>query len=215
VKILINKKQHEINKHQLQSRINGFQPISLDVGTGSGKTIYNNALRNPNNYYIGLDSCAAGMFENSARMAKLEKKRKCANALFVVSTIENPPEELYGTADMISVILPWGSLRDGIIKADTRIIKSLRLLGKEKTRLSILTGYDQKIEQSEMIEKELPVLSMEYFKKIALKYYEHKMKLLDIRTVDNKGLKQVDSDWAKRLAYGIERTMYALTFEFE
>jgi len=41
----------------------------------------------------------------------------------------------------------------------------LRLLGKEKTRLSVLTGYDQIIEQSEMIEKELPVLSPEYLKK--------------------------------------------------
>jgi len=48
-----------------------------------------------------------------------------------------------------------------------------------------------------------------------LKYHEQKIKLLDVRTVDNKGLKQVDSDWAKRLAYGTERTMYALTFEYE
>jgi len=215
VKVLINKKLHEINKHQFQSLVNGFKPISLDIGTGSGKTIYNNALRNPNNYYIGLDSCAAGMFDNSARMAKLEKKRKYTNALFVVSTIENPPEELYGTADIISVILPWGSLRDGIIKAEAGIIQNLRLLGKEKTQLSVLTGYDQKIEPSEMIERELPVLSIDYFKKIAMKYYEHKIKLFDIRTVDNKGLKQVDSDWAKRLAYGAERIMYALTFEFE
>ena len=215
VKILINKTQHEINEHQLQSRINGFQSISLDIGTGSGRTVYNNAVKNPTTYYVGLDSCAAGMFENSVRMAKVEKKRKIANALFVVSSIENPPVELLGKADTISVILPWGSLRDGIIKADSQVLSNIRLLGKKKTRLFILTGYDQIIEPSVMTIRELPILSVDYFKGIAPQYDELRIKLLNVKAVDNKGLKQIDSDWAKRLAYGTERTMYSLSFEFE
>ena len=36
----------------------------------------------------------------------------------------------------------------------------------------------------------------------------------DVKTIDNNGLKQIDSDWAKRLAYGTERTMYTLSFDF-
>ena len=215
MKILINKTQHEMKKHQLQSRISGFQAVSLDVGTGSGRTVYNNAVKNPTTYYAGLDSCAAGMFENSVRMAKVEKKRKIANALFVVSSIENPPAELFGTADTITVILPWGSLRDGIIKADAQVLNNIRLLGKEKTQLFILTGYDQIIEPSVMTSRELPILSVDYFKDVAPQYNEHKIKLLDVKAVDNNGLKQIDSDWAKRLAYGTKRTMYSLSFEFE
>jgi len=215
MKILVNKKQQDINRHQLQSRINGFMSVSLDIGTGSGKTVYNNAAKKPANFYIGLDSCAQGMFENSVRMTKIEKKSKIANALFVVSSIEHPPEELFGTADTITVILPWGSLRDGIIKADPQIVSNLRLLGKKKTQLFVLTGYDQNNEPSELIKRDLPVLSMDYFKTIAPHYYKHKIRLDDVKTIDNNGLKQIDSDWAKRLAYGTERTMYALSFDYE
>ena len=78
-----------------------------------------------------------------------------------------------------------------------------------------MTGYDQNIEQSELIKRDLPVLSVDYFKTIAPHFYKYKIQLNDVKAIDNNGLKQIDSDWAKRLAYGKERTMYELKFDFE
>jgi len=214
VKILLNKKQHDMDLGQLLSQIDGYSSIHIDVGTGRGKLVLNSAKKNLNHFFIGLDPSAESMYENSIRAAKQGKKQMVANALFVVSSIESPPNELVGIADTLSVILPWGSLRDGIVKADPRVIGNLRALGKLGSTLSVLVGYDEGLEPHEMGKRKLPVLSESYFQTIIPTFCENGILLRHVKTIGNSDLKQIDSDWAKRLAYGVPRKMYKLNCLF-
>jgi 16S rRNA (adenine(1408)-N(1))-methyltransferase len=210
MKILSRKRLCDIDLAQLTARIGGRCPIHVDVGTGSGKLILESAKNNSEGYYIGLDPCAERMYENATRAAKQEKKQAFTNLLYVVASVEALPEELSGIADTVSVILPWGSLRDGIAKAEPAVLANIRKLGKPGTVLTIFVGYEESREPLEMVKSALPVLSRDYFKALTPAYSRAGIRIRRIETIGNNELKHLESDWAKKLAYGVPRQFIKL-----
>lgn len=210
MKILSGKQQKEIKTSELTERIQGRFPVHIDVGTGSGRLVLKRSCNDPGGFYIGMDPSAESMHENSVKAAKRNKKTGRDNLMFVVGSIEFVPDGLAETADIISVILPWGSLRDGIVKAEFRVLSNLRKLGKPGSALEILVGYDEEKESREMEKRLLPALSREYFKALAPAYRNAGINIHGIKVLRNDELKTVESDWAKRLAYGGERSMFRL-----
>ncbi len=210
MKVLLGKQQREIETGELAERIRGRFPVHIDVGTGSGRLVQKLSCKDPGGFYIGIDPSAEGMHENSVKAAKRSRKTGCDNLVFVVGSIELIPHELAETADTISVILPWGSLRDGIVKADPIVLGNLRRLGKPGSKLEILTGYDETKEPRQMEKRLLPALSREYFSALAPAYRDAGINICGIKVLRNDELKAIESDWAKRLAYGAARSMYRL-----
>jgi 16S rRNA (adenine(1408)-N(1))-methyltransferase len=210
MKILLGKKQNEIDSENLNKLIGNKSPIHIEVGTGSGRLILKNSKINPNGFYIGMDASAASMYENSVKAAKQAKKSKLCNALFTVASIEAPPKGLYGIADIITIILPWGSLRNGIVKACPLILGNLRKLAKLDTAIEIVVGYDEKTEKHEIERHLLPTISHEYLNSLSYNYLNAGIKICEIKSIANKELKLIESDWAKKLAYGSKRTMYKI-----
>jgi 16S rRNA (adenine(1408)-N(1))-methyltransferase len=210
VKILSGKKQYDIDVSQIYTQFGGYTAIHVDVGTGSGKFILKSALRNHETFYIGIDSCAENMHKSAIRVAKTAKKRQGENVMFVVSAIESLSKDFFGIADSVSVILPWGSLRDGIAKGEVGIIGNLRALGKSGSTLQIIIGYDKDREPHIIHTNALPLLSANHFESLKPLYHEYGISILNVTTLDNSDLKQINSDWAKRLAYGTKREIYRL-----
>ncbi|MDR1628812.1 MAG: class I SAM-dependent methyltransferase [Oscillospiraceae bacterium] len=210
MKILFGRTQQEVEPSEFAARLRGRCPVHIDVGTGSGRLVLKHALKNPNGIFIGIDPSAASMHESALKAAKLARKTGPDNLLFVVCAIESPPMELLGLADRVSVILPWGSLRDGVVKVDSLVLGNLRKLGKPGATLEILVGYDGRNEPFEMEKRSLPALSCGYFASLTPQYRHAGIEILRVRAVKNEELKQMESDWAKKLAYGGERTLYRL-----
>ena len=210
MKVLFGRRQIEIGLEGLAERIRGHSPVHIDVGTGSGRLMLKHASKNPDGFYIGMDPSAQSMHENSLKAAKRRKKLELENLLFVVASIEARLDELAGTADRITVILPWGSLRDGIAKADFLVLSNLRKLGKPGSAFEVIVGYDERSEPVEMQKRSLPALSYEYFSAIAPVYRNVGIEIHGIDVVSSCELKKMESDWAKKLAYGGSRTMYRL-----
>ncbi len=211
MKILSGKQQDEVEPEGLALRVRGRFPVHIDVGTGSGRLMLKQAGKNPEGFFIGMDPCAAGMHENAARAAKRGKKEGLDNLLFVIAPIEALPGGLAGIADIVTVILPWRSLRDGIVKADPLILGNLRKLGKPGSALEALVGYDERLEPHEMEKRALPALSQAYFHVLASAYGKAGIEIRSVEAVGNGALKLLESDWAKKLAYGSARTMYRLS----
>ncbi|MCL2003830.1 MAG: hypothetical protein FWG72_07505 [Oscillospiraceae bacterium] len=187
-----------------------FRFIHIDVGTGSGRFILKNALRDPAGLYIGVDPVPALMAENAAKAAR----QKLPNALFVAASAERMPPELSGIADAVTVCLPWGSLRDGIVKASPDVLGGLRNPGKPGAALTVWVGYDELREAAEIKRRGLPRLSEDHFFGLAERYKAAGIALQGVTAFGNAGLRDLESDWAKRLGFGPPRRMFRLDCRF-
>jgi len=207
MRVLSGKKIITMNLEELQYLTKSFSIVHVDMGAGSGKFIYKSAMSNLETFYIGIDPVANQMFETSTKA----QKRKMMNILYVNGSVEAVPVMLEGIADSITVILPWGSLRDGIVKANTDVLTGLRFLGKPGTKLTIWIGYDDKHDATEIKLRELPHLSKTHFLGLLNLYKKSGINIENVSLLDNAELKSLESDWAKRLAYGNHRNTFKLS----
>ena len=85
----------------------------MDLGTGDGAAVLEAARRWPEEAFLGLDADASRMREASSRAARAARKGGLPNAWFAVAAAESLPPELDRRVDVLTVILPWGSLLRG------------------------------------------------------------------------------------------------------
>ena len=211
MRIIQGQRITEITAAEFAALHNGFAAIHIDVGTGSGRFILQNAKKNTDVFYIGIDPAADSMKETAYKAQKYfrQSKRVC-NAMFIVTAIENIPDKLYGMADSISVMLPWGSLLSGMVTADPQILQPLRTLGRADTDFDAIIGYDEYREEAEKKRRSLPTLSPEYLHSLSDTYASCGIAITKIEEISNAHLKQLPSDWARKLGHGMQRVMYRL-----
>jgi 16S rRNA (adenine(1408)-N(1))-methyltransferase len=99
--------------------------VTIDAGTGDGRAVLAAAAREPATFVLGLDANAASMAEASRRAARSTRKGGLPNAAFVVAAAEAPPPELAGVAELVTVLLPWGSLLRGVVGLDDVVAAGL------------------------------------------------------------------------------------------
>ena len=84
----------------------------LDLGTGDGRAVLARAAGSPRDLVIGVDASAPAMAEASRRA----DRRHIGNVLFLAAGAGALPESvLAGTADLLTVTFPWGSLLRGVL----------------------------------------------------------------------------------------------------
>ena len=84
------------------------------------------------------------MGDASRRAAASVKRGGLPNALFLAESAECLPGVLAGRADLVTVVLPWGSLLRGIRGADTTIVAGLSgLLSPSGELVLFLSGIDR------------------------------------------------------------------------
>lgn len=97
----------------------------IDIGTGGGQAVLRRARREPRTLVVGVDAEATAMADASRRAAASVKKGGLPNVLFFAEAAERLPGALAGRADLVTVVLPWGSLLRGILAAETTIVAGL------------------------------------------------------------------------------------------
>jgi len=90
----------------------------VDLGTGDGRAAVARARREPAAFVVGLDASSSAMAEASLRAARPAPKGGLSNLLFAVASAEQPPDELRGQIDEITILFPWGSLLRGVLATD-------------------------------------------------------------------------------------------------
>lgn len=211
MKLLKGKSIEEINREHFHHIIKDYAHIVMDIGTGEGEFIYGQARKNPETLYIGLDSCADRMMHVSQKAGKKAAKSGLKNALFVVDDALAISDDLASTADSIFIHLPWGSLRDGIIKGDSRLLQSLVKVSRLGAFIEIYITYCSQYEENEMISRNLPELSMHYLREVLKeKFHRAGIQVTGISVMDNEALKGLQTKWAKKLAYSKTRKIFHL-----
>lgn len=210
--ILHGKEKKQITVQQLDELIAKFSRVVIDVGTGDGKNVYKSAKSTPDTLYIGLDAAAQNMTDTAKKLIKKPEKGGLSNCLLVVGTAENPPIELQGKADELTVYFPWGTLLQGVACAQKEMLFKLHALCKTGADFTFVTTYSPSFEAAEIEKRGLPALSIDFWEG---EYKENvaPMGFLveEVALHDNSYAALFESAWAKRLAHGRKRDFYRVT----
>jgi 16S rRNA (adenine(1408)-N(1))-methyltransferase len=95
--------------------------VTVDVGTGDGRAVLAAAARHSTTLTLGLDANASAMAEASRRAAGRPRKGGLSNAGFILAAAESPPDVLRASAELVTVLFPWGSLLRGVLGADPAV----------------------------------------------------------------------------------------------
>ncbi|WIV11840.1 hypothetical protein [Proteiniborus sp. MB09-C3] len=211
MKILVGNQIIEINKYEFKNIVKQYNSVAIDIGTGDGQFIYKRAKSNAGELYIGVDSSIDNMRKYSIKTTKKPSKGGLNNILFVVGNVDDLPNEMTATADKITINLPWGSLRDGLVKGEEIVLSNIKKISKVKAEIDICVTYSTKYEKREIHERELPILSIDFIKThLKKQYMAYGINIEDAYIWDNNMLKSLDTKWAKKLAYGKEREIFYL-----
>ncbi len=141
---------------------------------------------------IGLDPVAAAMAKSSRCAARSVRRGGRPNALFAVATAEAPPPELPGRADLVTVILPWGSLLRGVAGLDDRVADGLVSLLRPGAVLELVLS---------VAERDNPPVA-DPVSAARTTFEARGLRAHAIETLTIADLANTGSAWAKRLASG-------------
>lgn len=179
----------------------------LDLGTGNGKAVLRRARREPSALVIGLDADAAAMRAASARAARSPSKGGLPNALFLAAAAEELPGLPSGAVDLVTVVLPWGSLLRGLVRAEPDLLAGLTGCLREGGELELLLSVgprDRSAGVTEFDRRAADVLIGD------LK--TRGLYATAVRQATPDDVDRLSSSWAKRLGVPNRRVAWLLRF---
>lgn len=190
-----------------------FEKVIVDLGCGDGKQIYRTAANHTKEFFIGIDANASQLEEISTKITKKPAKGGLSNIIYLKASAEELPSELENLVDEVHIHFPWGSLIEGLVKADSQILNQIKMIMKDTAELHIQLTYDDKYEESYRNERQMPDLSIDYIQEeLAKKYKEFGFYLLYTYTLIDLEKKQIDSPWGKKILSKRDREVFKLQF---
>jgi hypothetical protein len=179
----------------------------VDFGTGDGALIQRSAKLEPEVLFIGVDANADGLREVSRRVASKPSRGGLLNALFARLALEDAPHDLEGIADRLTVMLPWGSLLQGIATGEPSALARLRGIVKHGAEVRIVFGYGPGEER--MIEMlDLPDLKAPGFERALESRYRHAGLALAALPIPREDVALLPTTWAKKLAFSSRNRVF-------
>ncbi len=199
MEILKGKKSDTLSHVDFAALATRYSHVAVDIGTGDGKFIYQLARTHPDWLCIGLDAARENLVENAAKIYKKPAKGGLANALYVISAIENLPPELENSADSITVNFPWGSLLRGLVLADATILNALARLAKPNATLTMLFNYNIFDDPVPLELRDLPAFTLATVDSLMLHYAAAGLMLVERAIVGADVIQTIPTLWAKRV----------------
>lgn len=170
------------------------------------------AARDPARLIIGVDANAEGLRETSRRLAAKATRGGLPNAWVARLALADAPGTLAALADVLTVLLPWGSLLRAAAGRDDPALRALRALCKPGAELRVVFGYGPETEQTAIRELGLPALAAPETMPALEHAYRAAGFIVTARAVDREAVRSLPTTWAKRLAYsGHQRRFVEIT----
>ncbi len=186
MEIMRGKQASFMDSSALAGRINGYNTIHIDIGTGDGRFVQHMAQADSSRFVIGIDACRENLQEGS--------RRAQSNTLFVIANAQALPTGLYGLATQITINFPWGSLLQGLLTDDVGLMFGLGALARPDAAFEVrlnggaLTEAGWSLEEG--VQQIQNVLSANGFD----------MRPAQVMLANE--LKTFPTTWAKRIAFG-------------
>lgn len=210
--ILKGKTESELTEQAFSEMKARFACVTVDLGTGDGRNVYRKAKANPDTLFIGVDPAKDNMTEIAVKLCKKPAKGGLDNVLLVPATAEALPDMLSGAAQNVTVLFPWGTLLEGIVKPVGAILDAVTKAAEDGAGFEFITTYSDRCEENTIESRGLPTLSTDYFNgPYRDELLAHGLVVENVELLDNEYVKNFDSLWAKRLAFGRKRDFYRIT----
>ena len=170
----------------LNERLENYNRILLDLGTGDGKFAFCHAGKFPNHFVIGVDSCRENLREYS--------RAKLPNLLYVIASAQNLPHELSGVISHITINFPWGSLLESLLTCDPMLMRGLEAVSSSIVSVDVRLNGGALTEAGWTLEAGAEKI---YTNLLQAGWQVHVPALMNANA-----LRSFPSTWAKRLAFG-------------
>ncbi len=186
MEIIRGKASLDLDLTGLNERLENYNRILLDLGTGDGKFALCHADKFPNHFVIGVDSCRENLREYS--------RAKLPNLLYVIASAQNLPHELSGLISHITINFPWGSLLESLLIGDPKLMSGLASISRSVTTVEIRLNSGALTEAGWRLEAGAEKI---YTNLIQAGWQINVPSLLNAHA-----LRSFPSTWAKRIAFG-------------
>jgi 16S rRNA (adenine(1408)-N(1))-methyltransferase len=175
-----------LNWNEFKDRLASYNHITLDLGTGDGRFVRTLAERQPASFVIGVDACRENLREHS--------RTNLPNMLFVIACARELPCEFEGLFSHITINFPWGSLLEGLLACDARLMYGLASVSGPNAQIEIHLNGGALAEAGSNLENGAGII------------YENLSRcgwdLKHPHLMDQEVLKRFPTTWARRLAHG-------------
>jgi 16S rRNA (adenine(1408)-N(1))-methyltransferase len=175
-----------LNWNEFKNRLASYNHITLDLGTGDGRFVRTLAERQLERFVIGVDACRENLREHS--------RTNLPNMLFVIACAQELPCEFDGLFSQIMINFPWGSLLEGLLVCDARLMHGLASVSHPNAQIEIHLNSGALAEAGSSLEIGAGVI------------HENLMQcgweLKPPHPMDQDVLKRFPTTWARRLAHG-------------
>lgn len=189
--------------------------IIVDIGTGDGEFAYKLAKENPDRLIIGVDPNHSNLIKTSSKIYKKTAKGGLNNALYVLASIENLPDELNGLANQVFINFPWGALLEKVVLVDKNAWENIARICQNTAIIDLLLGYNKDYDLQGLDKTNFPEFNEAYIKHEMLPQLKSLgFTKIELRKVSKEEIKDYPSSWGKKLAYGKEREFFFLRLQF-
>lgn len=176
---------------------------AVDVGTGDAHFAYHLASERPDWLVIGLDALDEPMGEIAYKAARKPARGGRPNLVLLRAAIEALPAELAQIADEVDVLLPWGALLEGIVRASPAVVAGVATLARPGARVRMTLNGEIWLDSTPARYEDLPVATPEYVAaEIAPEFGRAGIDLEPARYMTAAEAKALPTTWARRLGHG-------------
>jgi 16S rRNA (adenine(1408)-N(1))-methyltransferase len=169
-----------------RDRLHNYSHFTLDLGTGDGRLARTLAERNPERFVVGLDACRENLREHS--------RAQLRNMLFVIAGARELPCEFEGLFSQLTINFPWGSLLEGLLACDPRLMTGLVSVSHPKAQIEIHLNSDALAKAGSNLEKGAGII----YENLS----QYGWGLEPLHPLEREALKKIPTTWARRLAHG-------------
>jgi 16S rRNA (adenine(1408)-N(1))-methyltransferase len=182
---------------QLRAALDSFERVAVDVGCGDGKYALRLAQRDPDRLVVGVDPETTRL----ERTLTTARKRRLPNLLFLGWSMDAALPVLGHAVDEIHVVMPWGSLLDGVLGGNDTVLSHVLDLGQPGATYEAIVNcrpwdapasVDAKLSST-------PVPTEETLAKLVEVYGQHGWGLDEPRWLDESEARAVGSSWVSRV----------------
>jgi len=207
VRIVKGNKTTELTKEEYLNLCKNYLKVEMDLGTGDGRFVYEQATSYPDILFIGVDPSQKQL----ELYSKKAQRKRLANVLFVVGSIEVLPPEFNGTISKLHINFPWGTLLKSISAPKINEVIKLKSLLTPTGEMEIILGYSQEFEPGETQRLELPEITEEHIEKVIFPIFKQAgFNNIVFQALDKQSLVQIQTTWSKKLAFGKDRQVFKI-----
>ena len=193
----------EMPASELEALRGAYVKCAVDVGTGDARFAYHLASERPDWLVLGLDALDAPLGEIAYRAARKAARGGRANLVLLRAAIEALPGELERIADEVDVLLPWGALLEGIVRARPEFVGGIAALARPGALVQVTLNGEIWLDSTPARYADLPVPTPEYVAEaIEPEFRRTGIELGSARYLTAAEAKALPTTWARRLGHG-------------